>query len=84
LLTTLTHSRHVRFFLPKLSLILTATIIFWIPITKFAVFFEEDAFSTDGELQQAKARSINKIRHALHVLSPEFAAFSQAMPLHYT
>jgi ectoine hydroxylase-related dioxygenase (phytanoyl-CoA dioxygenase family) len=41
-------------------------------------FFEEDAFSLDGELQQTKALSINKIGHALHVLSPEFAAFSQA------
>jgi ectoine hydroxylase-related dioxygenase (phytanoyl-CoA dioxygenase family) len=45
---------------------------------KIRCFFEEDAFSLDGELQQTKALSINKIGHALHVLSPEFAAFSQA------
>lgn len=45
---------------------------------KIRCFFEEDAFSSSGELQQAKALSINKIGHALHVLSPEFAAFSQS------
>jgi phytanoyl-CoA hydroxylase len=45
---------------------------------KVRCFFEEDAFSQNGELQQAKALSINKIGHALHVLSPEFAAFSQS------
>ena len=45
---------------------------------KVRCFFEEDAFSSSGELQQSKALSINKIGHALHVLSPEFAAFSQS------
>jgi ectoine hydroxylase-related dioxygenase (phytanoyl-CoA dioxygenase family) len=45
---------------------------------KIRCFFEEDAFSGDGKLRQTKALSINKIGHALHVLSPEFAAFSQA------
>jgi phytanoyl-CoA hydroxylase len=45
---------------------------------KVRCFFEEDAFSPNGELRQAKALSINKIGHALHVLSPEFAAFSQS------
>jgi len=45
---------------------------------KVRCFFEEDAFSESGELQQPKELSINKIGHALHVLSPEFKAFSQA------
>jgi ectoine hydroxylase-related dioxygenase (phytanoyl-CoA dioxygenase family) len=45
---------------------------------KVRCFFEEYAFSSSGELQQAKALSVNKIGHALHVLSPEFAAFSQS------
>jgi len=45
---------------------------------KVRCFFEEDAFSSSGELQQEKALSINKIGHALHVLSPEFATFSQS------
>jgi ectoine hydroxylase-related dioxygenase (phytanoyl-CoA dioxygenase family) len=45
---------------------------------KIHCFFEQDAFSPDGKLRQTKALSINKIGHALHVLSPEFAAFSQA------
>jgi phytanoyl-CoA hydroxylase len=45
---------------------------------KIRCFFEQDAFSPDGKLRQTKALSINKIGHALHVLSPQFAAFSQA------
>lgn len=45
---------------------------------KVRCFFEQDAFSSNGELQQEKALSINKIGHALHVLSPEFSAFSQS------
>jgi phytanoyl-CoA hydroxylase len=44
---------------------------------KVRCFFEEEAFSENGELSQDKALSINKIGHALHVLSPEFKAFSQ-------
>lgn len=45
---------------------------------KIRFFFEEDAFTPQGELRQAKERSINKIGHALHVLDPVFAEFSQA------
>jgi phytanoyl-CoA hydroxylase len=45
---------------------------------KIRCFFEQDAFSPDGKLRQTKALSINKIGHALHVLSPQFAAFSHA------
>jgi len=45
---------------------------------KVRCFFEEEAFSSSGELQQDKSLSINKIGHALHVLSPEFKAFSQS------
>jgi phytanoyl-CoA hydroxylase len=40
-------------------------------------FFEEDAFSPDGRLQQAKELSINKIGHALHDLDPVFVEFSR-------
>lgn len=40
-------------------------------------FFEEEAFLPDGSLRQAKALSINKIGHALHVLDPAFAALSR-------
>ena len=43
---------------------------------KVRCFFEEDAFSSSGELQQSKALSINKIGHALHHLNPVFKAFS--------
>ncbi|KXI27638.1 phytanoyl-CoA dioxygenase family protein [Paraglaciecola hydrolytica] len=43
---------------------------------KVRCFFEEDAFDQTGELKQAKSLSINKIGHALHVLEPEFKAFS--------
>jgi phytanoyl-CoA hydroxylase len=39
-------------------------------------FFEEEAFGPDGQLQQAKALSINKIGHAMHDLDPVFRAFS--------
>lgn len=45
---------------------------------KIRCFFEEDAFSTAGELQQEKHLSINKIGHALHILNPVFATFSQS------
>ncbi|KAI1401932.1 phytanoyl-CoA dioxygenase [Hypoxylon fuscum] len=37
-------------------------------------FFEEDAFDAGGRLTKPKARAINKIGHALHALSPPFAA----------
>lgn len=41
---------------------------------KVRFFFEEDAFDTQGNLTKPKARAINKIGHALHALSPPFAA----------
>jgi phytanoyl-CoA hydroxylase len=40
-------------------------------------FFEEEAFDADGALRQAKARSINKVGHALHDLDPVFDGFSR-------
>ncbi|MBF0276376.1 MAG: phytanoyl-CoA dioxygenase family protein [SAR324 cluster bacterium] len=43
---------------------------------KIRFFFEEDAFSPDGKLKQSKAKSINKIGHALHDLNPLFREFS--------
>lgn len=48
---------------------------------KVRFFFEEDAFSTTGELTRPKHRAINKIGHYLHELSPPFrkATFT---PLH--
>ena len=39
-------------------------------------FFEEDAFGPDGELQQPKELSINKIGHAMHDLDPVFERFT--------
>jgi phytanoyl-CoA hydroxylase len=44
-------------------------------------FFEEDAFDADGNLRQAKERSINKIGHALHDLDPVFDGFSRTTQL---
>jgi phytanoyl-CoA hydroxylase len=44
---------------------------------KIRCFFEEDAFSSSGQLKQEKSLSINKIGHALHVLDPQFKDFSQ-------
>ncbi|MBK6796144.1 MAG: phytanoyl-CoA dioxygenase family protein [Acidobacteria bacterium] len=44
---------------------------------KIRFFFEEDAFSDDGSLKHGKARSINKIGHALHLLDPVFERFSR-------
>lgn len=41
-------------------------------------FFEEEALDATGQLVVPKARSINKIGHALHHLDPVFAAFSLA------
>ncbi|KAL9085568.1 MAG: hypothetical protein Q9159_004607 [Coniocarpon cinnabarinum] len=43
---------------------------------KVRFFFEEDAFSTSGELQKPKEKAINKIGHYLHELSPPFRAVS--------
>jgi phytanoyl-CoA hydroxylase len=44
---------------------------------KIRFFFEEDAFDAQGNLRQSKARSINKIGHALHDLDPVFNKFSR-------
>jgi phytanoyl-CoA hydroxylase len=44
---------------------------------KIRFFFEEEAFDADGRLKQGKARSINKVGHALHDLDPAFARFSR-------
>jgi phytanoyl-CoA hydroxylase len=43
---------------------------------KIRFFFEEDAFSADGNLKQRQQRSINKIGHALHELDPVFRELS--------
>ncbi|MBL4631566.1 MAG: phytanoyl-CoA dioxygenase family protein [Paraglaciecola sp.] len=45
---------------------------------KVRCFFEENAFDEQGELNQDKALSINKIGHALHQLVPQFKAFSHS------
>jgi phytanoyl-CoA hydroxylase len=45
---------------------------------KIRFFFEENAFNFDGSLKQEKARSINKIGHALHDLDPLFDRFSRS------
>jgi phytanoyl-CoA hydroxylase len=44
-------------------------------------FFEEEALDAEGRLKVPKARSINKIGHALHALDPAFRAFSQSAAL---
>lgn len=44
---------------------------------KIRFFFEENAFNADGSFRQEKARSINKIGHALHNLDPVFDEFSR-------
>lgn len=41
-------------------------------------FFEEEAFTADGELQVPLDRAINKIGHAQHDLDPVFDRFSRA------
>ena len=43
---------------------------------KIRCFFEEEAFGENGELRQAKSKSINKIGHAMHDLDPVFENFS--------
>lgn len=48
---------------------------------RISFFFEEDAFDVRGVLRQSKARSINKIGHALHDLDPIFDGFSRAPAL---
>lgn len=44
---------------------------------KIRFFFEENAFTAEGELKQEKKLSINKIAHALHDEDPEFSKFSR-------
>lgn len=44
---------------------------------KIRFFFEEKAFSDQGELKHDKLTSINKIGHALHDLDPVFHCFSR-------
>lgn len=44
---------------------------------KVRFFFEEKAFDADGNLQQAKELSVNKIGHAQHDLDPMFSDFSR-------
>lgn len=43
---------------------------------KIRFFFEEDAFSSSGELTKPKEKAINKIGHYLHHLNPEFRSVS--------
>jgi len=45
---------------------------------KIRFFFEENAFNPDGTLKYEKAKSINKIGHALHDLNPFFEKFSRS------
>ena len=48
---------------------------------KIRCFFEEEAFRENGELRQAKSKSINKIGHAMHDLDPVFEQFSRTQEL---
>lgn len=48
---------------------------------KIRFFFEDDAFDDAGNLQQAKADSLNKMGHAMHDLDPVFDAFSRTPKL---
>lgn len=43
---------------------------------KVRFFFEEDAFSSTGELTKPKEKAINKIGHYLHHLNPHFRSIS--------
>ncbi|KAF7870362.1 hypothetical protein EAF04_004108 [Stromatinia cepivora] len=49
---------------------------------KIRFFFEEDALSPKGDLLKPKHLSINKIGHALHTLSPPFAALLSPQSRH--
>jgi phytanoyl-CoA hydroxylase len=48
---------------------------------KIRFLFEEEAFDSAGRLKQDKARSINKVGHALHDLDPVFDGFSRQLAL---
>ena len=45
--------------------------------SQISCFFEEEAFDAAGQLKQPKARSINKIGHAMHDLDPLVSNFSR-------
>ncbi|CAN6549605.1 unnamed protein product [Malus baccata var. baccata] len=49
---------------------------FYDSVDNISFFFEEKAFGSDGELQQPKELSINKVGHALHELDPVFKRFT--------
>lgn len=44
-------------------------------------FFEEEAIDANGEMRVSKARSINKIGHAMHDMDPVFEEFSHGAEL---
>ena len=44
-------------------------------------FFEPASLTSDGQLRLPKRQALNKVGHALHVLDPVFARFSQAPEL---
>lgn len=46
--------------------------------SEVSFFFEEDAFTPEGELSRPVSRSINKIGHALHDLDPVFRSVSRS------
>ncbi|KAK4229612.1 hypothetical protein QBC38DRAFT_471727 [Podospora fimiseda] len=48
--------------------------------SNISFFFEEDAFSSDGQLLKPKEKSINKIGHYLHALSKPFASLLSTNP----
>lgn len=50
---------------------------------KVRYFFEADAFDESGELQREKHSSLNKVGHALHMLSPVFRKLSFSQRIQY-
>ena len=48
---------------------------------KIRFFFEEGAFDAEGNLQQSKEDSLNKMGHGMHDLDPVFDAFSRTSAL---
>ncbi|KAF7808737.1 phytanoyl-CoA dioxygenase [Senna tora] len=51
---------------------------FYESVEKVSFFFEEKAFGDDGNLNQPKQLSINKVGHALHEIEPAFKKFSSS------
>ena len=49
--------------------------------TGIGVFFEEEAFNTDGQLAYPLPLAVNKLGHAMHDLDPVFSAFSKGPAL---